>query len=141
MTVGICIIAHAPLASALKTCAMHIYSMTGDTAAERIEAYDVPSTVDTEAGFIEAQQRARRLLEESHEGVLVFTDILGATPANIAHRLLDDPHICVISGVNLPAIIAALNAPADAPVSQVMTLAEAAARAGLSSQSGRSDNA
>ena len=103
MTVGICIIAHAPLASALKTCAMHIYSMTGDTAAERIEAYDVPSTVDTEAGLIEAQQRARRLLEESHEGVLVFTDILGATPANIAHRLLDDPHICVISGVNLPA--------------------------------------
>ena len=90
--------------------------MTGDTAAERIEAYDVPSTVDTEAGLIEAQQRARRLLEESHEGVLVFTD-------------------------NLPAIIAALNAPADAPVSQVMTLAEAAARAGLSSQSGRSDNA
>ena len=119
MTVGICIIAHAPLASALKTCAMHIYSMTGDTAAERIEAYDVPSTVDTEAGLIEVQQRTRRLLEESHEGVLVFTDILGATPA----------------------IIAALNAPADAPVSQVMTLAEAAARAGLSSQSGRSDNA
>ena len=91
MTVGICIIAHAPLASALKTCAMHIYSMTGDTAAERIEAYDVPSTVDTEAGLIEVQQRTRRLLEESHEGVLVFTDILGATPANIAHRLLDDP--------------------------------------------------
>ena len=136
MTVGICIIAHAPLASALKTCAMHIY-----TAAERIEAYDVPSTVDTEAGLIEVQQRTRRLLEESHEGVLVFTDILGATPANIAHRLLDDPRICVISGANLPAIIAALNAPADAPVSQVMTLAEAAARAGLSSQSGRSDNA
>ena len=120
---------------------MHIYSMTGDTAAERIEAYDVPSTVDTEAGLIEAQQRARRLLEESHEGVIVFTDILGATPANIAHRLPDDPRICVISGANLPAIIAALNAPADAPVSQVMTLAEAAARAGLSSQSGRSDNA
>ena len=118
MTVGICIIAHAPLASALKTCAMHIYSMTGDTAAERIEAYDVPSTVDTEAGLIEVQQRTRRLLEESH-----------------------DPRICVISGANLPAIIAALNAPADAPVSQVMTLAEAAARAGLSSQSGRSDNA
>ena len=75
MTVGICIIAHAPLASALKTCAMHIYSMTGDTVAERIEAYDVPSTVDTEAGLIEVQQRTRRLLEESHEGVLVFTDI------------------------------------------------------------------
>ena len=120
---------------------MHIYSMTGDTAAERIEAYDVPSTVDTEAGLIEVQQRTRRLLEESHEGVLVFTDILGATPANIAHRLFGDPRICVISGANLPAIIAALNAPADAPVSQVMTLAEAAARAGLSSQSGRSDNA
>ena len=99
MTVGICIIAHAPLASALKTCAMHIYSMTGDTAAERIEAYDVPSTVDTEAGLIEAQQRARRLLEESHEGVLVFTDILGATPANIAHRLLDDPHICPVGWI------------------------------------------
>ena len=103
-------------------------------------AYDVPSTVDTEAGLIEVQQRTRRLLEESHEGVLVFTDILGATPANIAHRLLDDPRICVISGANLPAIIAALNA-LPTPPSLKMTLAEAAARAGLSSQSGRSDNA
>ena len=114
--------------------------MTGDTAAERIEAYDVPSTVDTEAGLIEAQQRARRLLEESHEGVLVFTDILGATPANIAHLPKRSP-AAPAGGGTPPAIIAALNAPADAPVSQVMTLAEAAARAGLSSQSGRFDNA
>ena len=141
MTVGICIIAHEPLASALKSCAMHIYSMTGDTAAERIEAYDVPNEVDVEAGLLEAQARIRRLLEEAPQGVVVFTDILGATPANIAHQLLNDPRICVISGTSLPAVVAALNAPAGTGAAQVMTLAEAAARAGLSSQSGRADNA
>lgn len=139
MSVGICIIAHEPLASAVKTCAMHIYSMTGDTAAERIEAYDVPAEIKALEGVCEARTRVARLLDHA-DGVVVFTDILGATPANIAHQLLDDSRVAVISGTSLPAVVAALNAPADAPVAQVATLAEAAARAGLSTLIGRSDN-
>lgn len=140
MSAGICIISHEPLASAMKTAAMHIFSMTGDSAAEHIEAYDVPSEIDASEGIAEAQKRIQKLLEH-HDGVIVFTDILGATPANIAHQLLSDARVCVISGASLPAVVAALNAPEGAPLAQIMTLAEAAARAGLSSLTGRPENA
>ena len=131
MLTGICIIAHAPLASALKTCAQHIYSMTGDRSAERILAYDVPAGVDVEEGLRHARSLVAELLART-AGVVIFTDLTGATPGNLARRMLDDPRVHVVSGTTLPAIVAALNTPADAPASQVALLAEAAARASLS---------
>jgi len=42
-------------------------------------------------------------------GVLVLTDIYGATPSNIAARLLRPGHVEGIAGVNLPMLIRALN--------------------------------
>lgn len=135
---GICIIAHAPLASALKTCAQHIFSTTQDRCAERILAYDVPSGVKVDEGIEHARRLVRELLARG-DGVIVFTDLTGATPANIACALLEEPLVRVISGTNLPAIIAALGAPADAPVSQIAFLAEAAARASLGSISKHPD--
>ena len=62
---------------------------------------------------------------------------VGRYASNIAHNFLDDPKVRIVTGVNLPAIITALSAPKDAPVNQVMTLAEGAAHAGISSQIGR----
>src|SRR5665213_4336605 len=41
-------------------------------------------------------------------GVLVMTDIYGATPSNIASRLLRPGHVEGLSGVNLPMLIRAL---------------------------------
>ena len=134
MVTGLCINAHAPLASALKTCAQHIYSMTGDMSADEIIAYDVPAEVDPDEALAHAQKLLRGLLGRA-EGAVVFTDLTGATPGNIARRLLEDPRVRVVSGTNLPAIIAALNAPPDTCAAQVATIAEAAARASLGSLS------
>jgi PTS system ascorbate-specific IIA component len=41
--------------------------------------------------------------------VLVLTDIYGATPSNVAVRLLKPGRIEGVSGVNLPMLIRALN--------------------------------
>ena len=41
-------------------------------------------------------------------GVLVFTDIFGATPANIAGCLLDSPLREGVTGVSLPMLVKAL---------------------------------
>lgn len=43
------------------------------------------------------------------KGVLVMTDIFGATPSNIATKLLEPGHIEGIAGVSLPMLIRALN--------------------------------
>ena len=44
------------------------------------------------------------------DGVLVLTDLFGATPSNIAHRLQAE-NIAVITGLNLPMLIRILNYP------------------------------
>jgi PTS system ascorbate-specific IIA component len=54
--------------------------------------------------------RARELLEriDAGEGVLVLTDIFGATPGNVVSRLLDDGHVEGVSGVSLPMLLRVL---------------------------------
>ena len=54
--------------------------------------------------------RARELLErlDAGEGVLVVTDIFGATPGNVVSRLLDDGRIEGVSGASLPMLLRVL---------------------------------
>ena len=53
---------------------------------------------------------ARLLLGEvdGGAGVLIMTDILGATPSNLALKLLDPGRIEGVAGVNLPMLLRAL---------------------------------
>ena len=53
---------------------------------------------------------ARLLLNEFNagEGVLILTDILGATPSNLALKLLEPGRIEGVAGVNLPMLLRAL---------------------------------
>jgi PTS system ascorbate-specific IIA component len=65
-------------------------------------------TMHDEPEFIltQAQDLVRQL--DNGSGVLVFTDILGATPSNIATRLLVPGKVEGVAGVNLPMLIRAL---------------------------------
>ncbi|HLO63843.1 MAG TPA: PTS fructose transporter subunit IIA [Azonexus sp.] len=47
-------------------------------------------------------------LVDSGEGVLVLTDIFGATPANLARKLLQAGRVEGLTGVNLPMLLRAL---------------------------------
>jgi PTS system ascorbate-specific IIA component len=70
---GILIIAHAPLASALKSVAMHAYP----DCARRIEALDVAADESVDAVEVKARALLQRVLNPD---ALVFTDVFGATP-------------------------------------------------------------
>src|SRR6202165_6174049 len=59
-----------------------------------------------------------RFLDQG-QGVLVFTDIFGATPSNIAMRLLVPGKVEGIDGVNLPMLIRAMNYR-DEPLASVL---------------------
>lgn len=39
------------------------------------------------------------------DGVLVLTDLIGATPCNIAQRLAPTHHVRVLSGISLPMVL------------------------------------
>ncbi|OGA18188.1 MAG: hypothetical protein A3I63_04960 [Betaproteobacteria bacterium RIFCSPLOWO2_02_FULL_66_14] len=53
---------------------------------------------------------ARELLPQVDDGagVLVLTDMFGATPGNIAVRLLEDGHVEGVAGLSLPMLLRAL---------------------------------
>jgi len=94
---GLLIIAHAPLASSLKKVASHTYP----DCAVALEALDVQA--DTPIDQIEAQ--ARELLQKVRRPeALIFTDVFGATPCNVAQRLADGVQVKVIAGVNVPML-------------------------------------
>ena len=94
---GLLIIAHAPLASSLKAVAEHAFP---DCAA-KIAALDVRPDLPVED--VEAQ--GRKMLEAIRDPeAIIFTDVFGATPCNIAQRLAEGPQVRVVAGVNVPML-------------------------------------
>ncbi|MFM2448471.1 MAG: hypothetical protein RIS44_921 [Pseudomonadota bacterium] len=94
------IVAHAPLASALKAVAMHTFP----DCARRLEAMDVPADMSPEDM---ARQMRSMLLSLNDPEVLVLTDVFGATPCNVAQQLAlsdDLGAIKVVTGVNVPML-------------------------------------
>ena len=98
MSTRILIIAHAPLATALRDCAIHVFP----ECAEEVVAIDVPPQEAPEVTYASALQR---LQSDSFLQTLVLTDVIGATPANVAQRLVNNKDAQLVAGVNLPMLL------------------------------------
>ena len=98
MSTRILLIAHAPLANALRECALHVFP----DCAQAIIAIDVPPDEPPEATFAHAKAL---MLGHAAQDTLILTDVLGATPANVAQRLVDEVQSHLIAGVNLPMLL------------------------------------
>ena len=95
---GIFIIAHAPLASALRQCVLHVFP---DNPAGLV-ALDVLPNLPPE----ETLAQARILFKQMGTPcALVLSDVFGATPCNVAQKLVDGVHSKLIAGVNLPMLL------------------------------------
>ncbi|MDM7944323.1 MAG: PTS sugar transporter subunit IIA [Hydrogenophaga sp.] len=95
---GILIIAHAPLASALRQCVMHVFPDSGEAVA----ALDVQPNVPPEESLAQARALMRQMQLAQ---TLVVTDVFGATPCNVAQKLIDGINSKLITGVNLPMLL------------------------------------
>jgi PTS system ascorbate-specific IIA component len=102
MSNTIFIIAHSPLANALRDCAMHVYP----ECADEVIALDVLPDAQPE----ETLRLANLALQNvSQEGLLVLTDIFGATPANVAQKLVAARRAKLIAGANVPMLFRAVS--------------------------------
>jgi PTS system ascorbate-specific IIA component len=113
---GLMIIAHAPLASALKTVAEHTFPECAGALAALDVAVDMP--IET----VEAQAREMLARVRSPEA-LVFADVFGATPCNVAQRIADGVQVRVVAGVNVPMLWRVLcyaGEPLDAVVARAL---------------------
>ena len=123
---AILIIAHAPLASALRDVAEHTFPDCG----EGLMALDVPADMPPE----EIAVRAGALLAHlAGSEVLVFSDVFGATPCNAAQRLAasePEGRLMVVTGVNVPMLWRSL-CYAHEPVAALAARAAAGAAQGV----------
>ncbi len=117
------VIAHAPLASALRSAARHVFP----EVAAGLAAYDVRP----EASESRSESEAAHALAALGDGaVLVLTDVVGATPCNIATRLAAGREMRVAVGVNVPMLWRAITYR-DRPLDELLALALAGARMGV----------
>lgn len=125
MRAGVLIIAHNHLGQQLLETATDMLNRR----LPQVRSLDVLQDDDP----VDLLARARRLLAEIDQGAgtLVLTDMYGSTPSNIAHRLGDSEHaVRVISGINLPMLIRALNY-ADLPLEELAQKALSGGREGI----------
>jgi PTS system mannose-specific IIA component len=100
--IGVVVAAHGELAQALVQTAELVVQTTGNVVALGVR------TDDDSASF-EARFRAAVVqVQAQREEVLVLTDMFGGTPSNIGMTLHRAGHVEVLTGVNLPMLIKAL---------------------------------
>ena len=95
---------------------MHVFP----ELAPQVVAIDVPP----DAAPTETLATATRALDQlGTPQTLLLTDVFGATPCNVAQRLVDGVHVRLVAGVNLPMLLRALTyreEPLDVMVSRAL---------------------
>jgi PTS system ascorbate-specific IIA component len=122
--VGILIVAHGAFGEALIHCASHVLGKR----PLRVRQVGITVHDDPDAILPQAQELVRQL--DEGDGVLVLTDMLGATPSNIAARLAVPGKVEVVAGVNLPMLVRALTYRAQ-PLAAVAGKAISGGREGV----------
>lgn len=100
--IGIFLITHGTVGESLVQCACHVLNKRPPQIAQLgVSAQDDP---------LDLLPVARQMLgwADSGQGVIVLTDIYGATPANIATKLLVPGRVEGVAGVNLPMLLRVL---------------------------------
>ena len=100
---GILIVTHANLGSSLIEAAELIIGESSDNIGF------------VSINIIESPESLRKKIEKgilkvkTDNGVLILTDMFGGTPSNLSYSFLEEGHIEVISGINLPILLKAIN--------------------------------
>lgn len=114
--IALLIIAHQPLASALLDCCRHIYR----GLPAQLAALDIMPDEDPDQALKAAQALAGRINDGS--GLVVLTDLYGATPARIAVQLVEAGRVNVFYGVNLPILLKLINYRASLLLDELVML-------------------
>ena len=101
--VTIIVIAHSEIANSLVSCAEHIL-------AKRVANLHIISVKKTENTEHILERVNEFISSFGHERqLLLLTDLFGATPSNIATRLIKPGKIEMITGLNMPMLIRAIS--------------------------------
>ena len=123
--IGLLIITHCNLGKELLNAAEFIVG--------HIEASDTVSITETSDS-----EEIRKIVEgkiaalDTGKGVLILTDMFGGTPSNISLSFLREEMVEVLTGVNLPMIIAISQHRSDMNLGEVAEKAQEAGKMSIS---------
>lgn len=97
--IGILIITHGSLGESLLDCAVHVLGKKPEQFATlAVAKQDNPNEMLSKAMGLAVELN-------SGDGVLVLSDMYGATPCNIVTKLLQPGVVEGVAGVNLPMLV------------------------------------
>jgi PTS system ascorbate-specific IIA component len=100
--ISLLIVAHGTLGDSLIQCATHVLGKRPPA----LDSLDLTTSDDPVALRSQAQLLLSGL--DTGEGVLILTDVFGATPCNTVCKLVEPGRVEAIAGVNLPMLLKAL---------------------------------
>ena len=101
--IGVLVISHGAIGETLLSSAEAILG----AKQARVATLGVSRSDDPDKVLVRARQLAAQL--DDGTGLLVLTDMYGATPCNVASRLLADGRVEGVSGVSLPMLVRVLS--------------------------------
>ena len=118
--IGILIVSHGAFGESLIHSASHVLGKRPLFLRQvGVTVHDDPDAI------LPVAEDLIRFLDQG-QGVLVLTDIYGATPSNIAARVLRPGHVEGLAGVNLPMLIRALTYREESPEAVIAKALEGA---------------
>ena len=100
--IALLIVAHGNLGDSLIQCATYVLGRR----PEALGNLDLSSCREPAEMLAQAQARLDEV--DRGDGVLILTDVYGATPCNTVCKLLNTRQVEAIAGVNLPMLLKAL---------------------------------
>jgi len=128
--IGIVIVTHSQLGDALIGAAEFIIG----SRPESIESVSIDLSENAEKLRGKIDRGIKKVMGQ--EGVIILTDMFGGTPSNLSYSFLEEGHIEVLSGVNLPILIQAVNRRKKMELDQLAADLEAFGKKSISLASG-----
>jgi PTS system mannose-specific IIA component len=128
--IGILIVTHCQLGEALIDASEFIIG----SRPEKTESVTIDLNVSAEKLRKAISNGIKKVGQE--DGVLILTDMFGGTPSNLSYTFLEEGRIEVVSGVNLPMLIKAVNTRGDSKIGELATSVEAFGKKSISMASG-----
>jgi PTS system mannose-specific IIA component len=128
--IGIVVVTHSQLGEALIEAAEFIVGSRPEGVVS--VSIDLNQNVDKlREKVVAGIKKAGR-----EEGILLLTDMFGGTPSNISYSFLEEGRVEVLSGVNLPILVQALNSRAKMGLSELAASLETFGRKSITLASG-----
>ena len=125
MTVSLLIISHHEIANAFLDA---VKTTFGENLPMPTSTVEIQSDSDPDTLVPELKKICKSI--DQGGGVLILTDIFGATPSNVAKKLSENENIRIVTGLNLPMLMRVLNYP-DLTLAELAEKATTGGRCGI----------